>query len=316
MTDLERWKNRFLTYLEVERGKSVLTRRNYDFYLTRFIELTKLTKPEQITLDDVRDFRLALNRLTNRRGQTLRRATQNYHLIALRSFLKYLARTDVKTLPAEKIELAKFSQRQVDFLDGPDLDAFLDAPLQTTEPAIIQKRDKAILELLFSSGLRVSELTALKRETLNLAKEDFTVRGKGDKLRIAFLSQAAREAIKGYLALRRDSSPYVFVRHDRAARTATSYKLPTTNYKPLTPRSVQRLVTTCAKLAGITKRVTPHVLRHTFATDLLMNGADIRSVQALLGHASITTTQIYTHVTNQHLKDVYTAFHARRRKTG
>lgn len=316
MTDLERWKNRFLTYLEIERGKSVLTRRNYDFYLTRFIELTKLTKPEQITIDDVRDFRLALNRLTNQRGQTLRRATQNYHLIALRSFLKYMARTDVKTLPAEKIELAKFSQRQVDFLDGPDLDAFLDAPLRTDEPAIIQKRDQAILELLFSSGLRVSELTALKRETLNLAKQDFTVRGKGDKLRIAFLSQAAREAIKGYLALRRDSSPYVFVRHDRAARAATSYQLQTTNYKPLTPRSVQRLVTAYAKLAGITKRVTPHVLRHTFATDLLMNGADIRSVQALLGHASITTTQIYTHVTNQHLKDVYAAFHARRRKAG
>ncbi len=311
VTELERWKNRFLTYLEVERGKSVLTRRNYDFYLSRFITISKLTRPEQITLDDVRDFRLHLNRLTSKHGQTLKRQTQNYHLIALRSWLKYLARSDVKTLAAEKIELAKTGQRQVDFLDGPDLDAFLVAPLKTGEPALIQKRDKAILELLFSSGLRVSELTGLKRDSVNIAKDDFTVRGKGDKLRIVFLSGDARQALKDYLAARRDDSPHLFVRHDRAAPRQTSLER---QPKSLTPRSVQRLVQTYAQLADITKRVTPHVLRHSFATDLLMNGADIRSVQALLGHASITTTQIYTHVTNQQLKDVYQAFHARRRK--
>lgn len=312
VTELERWKNRFLTYLEVERGKSLLTRRNYDFYLSRFIEISKLTKPEQIALDDVRDFRLQLNRLSNARGQTLKRATQNYHLIALRSFLKYCARNDVNTLPAEKIELARTSQRQVDFLDGPDLDAFLDAPLQTKESTIIQKRDKAVLELLFSSGLRVSELTNLRRDLLNLKKEDLTIRGKGDKLRIVFISEDARQALRDYYAIRHDVSPFVFVRHDRARKQETMNS--EQGEKPLTPRSVQRLVAHYAKIAGIAKHVTPHVLRHSFATDLLMNGADIRSVQALLGHASITTTQIYTHVTNQQLKDVYKAFHGRRRR--
>ncbi|MBI3115048.1 MAG: tyrosine-type recombinase/integrase [Candidatus Kerfeldbacteria bacterium] len=313
MNELERWKHRFLTYLEVERGKSLLTRRNYDFYLTRFLTLSKLTKPEQITLDDVRDFRLALNRLENTRGATLKRSTQNYHLIALRSFLRYLARNDVTTLPAEKIELAKAGARQVAFLDGPDLDAFLDAPLTTREPELIKRRDKAMLELLFSSGLRVSELTGLRRDTVNPAKDDFTVRGKGDTLRLVFLSQAAKAALKAYLGLRRDDAPYLFIRHDRAAKQpTTNNQQPTT--QPLTARSVQRLVAHYANLAGITKRVTPHVLRHSFATDLLMNGADIRSVQALLGHASITTTQIYTHVTNRQLKDVYQAFHGKRRR--
>ncbi len=310
-TELERWKDRFLTYLEVERGKSLLTCRNYDFYLTRFIEVSKLTKPEQITPDDVRDFRLHLNRVESNRGNALKRSTQNYHLIALRSFLRYLARNDVKTMPAEKIELAKTGQRQVDFLDGPDLDAFLDAPLATKEPDLIKRRDKAILELLFSSGLRVSELANLKRDTVNPTKDDFTVRGKGDKLRLVFVSGAAKQALKDYFALRSDDSPFVFIRHDRAS---TNDKLPTTNFQPLTPRSIQRLVQTYAVRAGLTKRVTPHVLRHSFATDLLMNGADIRSVQALLGHASITTTQIYTHVTNRQLKDVYRAFHGKRRR--
>lgn len=309
--ELQRWKDRFLTYLEVERGKSVLTRRNYDFYLSRFAALTKLTKPEAITLDDIRDFRLQLNRLTTSRGEQLKRATQNYHLIALRSFLKYLSRNDVRSLAAEKIELAKFTQRQVDFLDGPDLDAFLDAPLKSKEGSMIQLRDKAILELLFSSGLRVSELTNLKRETVNVAKDDFTVRGKGNKLRLVFLSGAAKEALKTYFTKRQDSSPFVFVRYDRAAPTTASIER---QPQPITSRSVQRLVTHYAQQAGITKRVTPHVLRHSFATDLLMNGADIRSVQALLGHASITTTQVYTHVTNEHLKDVYRAFHGRRRR--
>lgn len=310
-TELERWKDRFLAYLEVERGKSVLTRRNYDFYLTRFIRMTQLTKPSQITADDVRDFRLALNRLPNVRGGTLKRATQNYHLIALRSFLRYLAKNDVTSLPPEKIELARTAERQVAFLEAEELDGFLSAPLKTKEPAIIQRRDTAILELLFSSGLRVSELVSLKRDVLNLQKDDLTIRGKGDKLRIVFLSEAARQALKDYLAVRHDLSQFVFVRHDRAAR---SEERGTRNEKPLTARSVQRLVGLYAKIAGITKRVTPHVLRHTFATDLLMNGADLRSVQAMLGHASITTTQIYTHVTDQQLKDVYRAFHGRRRK--
>ncbi len=306
-SDLERWKNRFLTYLEVEKNKSLLTRRNYDHYLTVFIAVTKLSKPEQISLDDVRDFRLWLNRQITRRGQPLKKVTQNYYLIALRSFLKYLAKQDIRSMAAEKIELAKTGDRQVSFLEGDDLDRFLNAPLQRTKKTIVNFRDKAILELLFSSGLRVSELTNLKRDHLNLKKDEFTVRGKGDKLRVVFLSPEAKRWLGEYLTKRRDVVPYLFVRHDRAGKRSSEIK-------PLTPRSVQRLVDHYAKAAGLTKHVTPHTLRHSFATDLLINGADIRSVQAMLGHASIQTTQIYTHITNPRLREIYKEHHGRNRK--
>lgn len=305
--DLDRWKNRFLTYLEVEKNKSLLTRRNYDHYLTVFIAVTKLTKPEQISLDDVRDFRLWLNRQPTQRGQTLKKVTQNYYLIALRSFLKYLAKQDVQAMSAEKIELSKTGDRQVSFLEGDDLERFLNAPLQDGKISLVNLRDKAILELLFSSGLRVSELTNLKRDNLNLKKDEFTVRGKGDKLRVVFLSPEAKRWLGEYLAKRQDVVPYLLVRHDRAGKRSSELK-------PLTPRSVQRLVDHYAKVAGLTKRVTPHTLRHSFATDLLMNGADIRSVQAMLGHASIQTTQIYTHITNPRLREIYKQHHGRNRK--
>lgn len=306
-TALERWIHRFLTYLVVERGASELTKRNYEFYLTQFVSYSRLTKPEQITIDDVRDFRLHLNQRRTNRGENLKKATQNYYLIALRSFLKFLAKNDIHALASEKIELAKTMERQVNFLEGDDLERFLDAPLRTSEPEIIKRRDKAILELLFSTGLRVSELARLNRDELNLNKEEFTVRGKGNKLRIVFLSNQARHFVRQYLDQRRDDHPALFIRHDRAAKRSAEISA-------LTPRSIQRLVTAYAKLAGVAKRVTPHTLRHSYATDLLMNGADIRSVQSLLGHSSITTTQIYTHITNQQLRDVYKAFHARRRK--
>lgn len=318
-TELERWVRRFLTYLVVERGASELTKRNYQFYLGRFLVYSKLTKSEQITLDDVRDFRLHLNQQQNNRGERLAKTTQNYHLIALRSFLKFLAKNDVPSLASEKIELAKTAERQVSFLEGDDLERFLDSPRQTKEPPIIQARDKAILELLFSTGLRVSELARLQRQELNLDKEEFTVRGKGGRLRVVFLSNQARHFIRHYLDQRRDEHPALFIRHDRAARRlwrdpAEGGDKRSSEVSALTPRSIQRLVTTYARLAGVNKRVTPHTLRHSYATDLLMNGADIRSVQAMLGHASITTTQIYTHITNQQLRDVYKAFHGRRRK--
>ncbi|MBI5467354.1 MAG: tyrosine-type recombinase/integrase [Candidatus Kerfeldbacteria bacterium] len=305
--ELELWKKRFLTYIEVEKNKSLLTRRNYDFYLSRFISVSRLTKPSQITLDDVRDFRLWLNRQQNARGQGLKKSTQNYHLIALRSFLKYLAKNDVPTLVAEKIELAKSSERQVNFLEGDDLDRFLNAPLQGEKHSLISYRDKAILELLFSTGLRVSELAALKRDSINLNKDEFTVRGKGDKLRVVFVSPAAKLWLKEYLGRRHDTSPFLFLRQDRAGRR-------TIDLKPLTPRSIQRLVDHYAAAAGLTKHITPHTLRHSYATDLLMNGADIRSVQAMLGHSSIQTTQIYTHITNPRLREIYAKHHGRKRK--
>jgi len=305
-SELARWIKRFLTYIEVEKNKSLLTRRNYDHYLYTFAAVTKLTKPDQITLDDVRDFRLWLNRQPNQRGQSLKKSTQNYYLIALRSFLKYLAKNDVKSLTAEKIELAKIGERQVEYLEGDDLERFLNAPLRKGKN-IVAYRDKAILELLFSTGLRVSELTNLKLERVNLNKDEFSVRGKGDKVRVVFLSATARQCLKDYLTKRRDDAPFLFVRHDRAGKR-------TADLKPLTPRSVQRLVEEYGKVAGLTKHVTPHTLRHSYATDLLIGGADIRSVQAMLGHASIQTTQIYTHLSNPRLREIYQKHHDQKRK--
>lgn len=305
--DIKQLKQDFLDYLEIEKNRSQATISNYDFYLQRFFDWAKIEKPEDITPPLVKDFRLYLNRIVNQKKQPLKKSTQNYHIIALRSFLKYLAKQDIKAITPEKIELARMPERQVDFLEGQDLERILEAPLKTSESPIIQKRDKAILELLFSTGLRVSELAKLKKDQVNLKKDEFSVRGKGDKWRVVFLSSQAKYWLKQYLDSRQDISLFMFVRHDRAAKRKEAVDA-------LTTRSIQRLIKKYAKAAGITKKVTPHTLRHSFATDLLINGADIRSVQALLGHASITTTQIYTHLTNQQLRDVHKAFHGRTRK--
>ena len=296
----------FLEYLEIEKGRSGLTIRNYEFYLQRFVDWANDPAPEKVTTNDIRQYRLHLNRLDDGRGGTLKKSTQNYHLIALRAFLKFLARNDIKTLPPEKIELARQGSRDVAFLEAGDLERLLDAPAQSDAPKLIQARDRAILELFFSTGMRVSELASLRVDQINLDRDEFTVRGKGDKTRVVFLSPTARAALKEYLGLRDDEAAYLFVRHDRAKAGQSE---PT----PITPRSIERLVHHYSLQIGIPKKVTPHTLRHSFATDLLMNGADIRSVQAMLGHASITTTQIYTHVTNQQLKDVHKAFHGRTR---
>lgn len=294
----------FLEYLEVERGRSQMTIRNYDFYLRRFAIWAKYPDPAKISDDMVRKYRLWLNRLEEgREVNTLKKSTQNYHLIALRSFLKYLVRVDVLSLAPEKIELAKQEMRQVEFLEAEELDRLLAVVAQ--QEGVLALRDRAILELLFSTGLRVSELTLLKIENINLKRDEFTIRGKGGTLRVVFLSLTAKDALKTYLSKRRDASPFLFVSHDRAHASTNG----------LTPRSVQRIVERYAKEAGITKHITPHTLRHTFATDLLLSGADIRSVQSLLGHASITTTQIYTHVTNNQMKEVHKKFHGRTRKT-
>lgn len=309
----------FLEYLEVERGRSQQTIRNYDFYLRRFALWAKHPAPEKITDELVHRFRLWLNRsVEGREGKTLKKSTQNYHVIALRSFLKYLARKDVASLAPEKIELARQEMRQVEFLEGDELDRLLSGPIHGNPPQsplgkgggrmLVSLRDRAILELLFSTGMRVSELASLKIESINLSRDEFTVRGKGGKLRAVFLSSTAKDALKEYLGKRRDPSPFLFVGHDRA-KGARAFK------GGLTPRSIQRLVERYAKAAGITKHITPHTLRHTFATDLLLGGADIRSVQSLLGHASITTTQIYTHITNRQMKDVHKKFHGRSRKS-
>lgn len=315
-TELEKLKQEFLEYLEIEKNRSPKTVRNYDFYLTRFFKQSGVRKPNDITLPRVKKFRLWLNRLQNPKNENgLTKRTQNYHVIALRSFLKYLSKIDVISLPPEKLELAKEPEREVQFLEAEELERLLEMPLrdndgsESDELSVIQLRDKALLELLFSTGLRVSEAAGLKREAVNLKKEEFTIRGKGSKLRVVFLTDAAKEWLKKYIDQRPDTSMYLFVSHDRAKGKGDRR----TQDRPLSSRSIERLINTYAKQAGIVKKVTPHTLRHTYATDLLQNGADIRSVQELLGHASITTTQIYTHITNKRLKETYHKYHGKKR---
>lgn len=313
---LEQLAKEFLDHLEIEKNRSLLTRRNYNLYLRRFIGFVGKGKKHptvaDINYEAVRQYRLWLHRLADGQGKTLSTATQNYHLIALRSFLKYLAKRDIKTLAAEKIELAKIPDRQVSFLTGEELERFLKAPLTLKQPELVAVRDKAILELLFSTGLRVSELVSLRRDDVELKKGEIGVIGKGRKRRVVFISPAAREWAVKYLALRRDMGPSLFANHDRAHTAREKEKSRSrTAVEGLTPRSVQRLVEKYAAAAGIVKHITPHVMRHSFATDLLRNGADIRSVQAMLGHASITTTQVYTHVTDPQLKKIHEQFHNR-----
>lgn len=304
MSELEKRITDFLEYLEVDRGRSPRTISNYDFYLRRFAKWAKQVKPSLITRELVHQYRLWLNRaIAGREDELIKKSTQNYHLVALRSFLKYLSRHDIKSLPPDQIELTQAPTRMVSFLEQEELDRMLAVPSQQSI-GLVALRDKAILELLFSTGMRVSEIANLKIDGINLKRDEFSVRGKGDKVRVVFLSDPAKVAIKAYLEKRRDPSEFLFVSHDRAKKDRLE--------SPLHPRSIQRLVERYATAAGITKRITPHTLRHTFATDLLRNGADIRSVQSMLGHASITTTQIYTHVTNQHLKDVHKKFHSKK----
>ena len=307
---LKKYAIQFLEYLEVERGRSRLTLRNYDHYLQRFVDFCHkhgVDDPENVNLELVRGYRLFLNRLTQK-DQPLKIITQSYYLIALRSFLKYLARRDIKSLSPEKIELPKKPARAVDFLEREDVDRLIDATANE-EDKITALRDRAIMEMLFSTGLRISELLSLKKDTVNLKKGEFTVRGKGDKLRLAFISDSALETLKKYLDAREDNSKALFIRHDKKESVEKQMESLSDPISGLTARTVQRIIKKYAKLAGITKKISPHTLRHSYATDLLQNGADIRSVQELLGHASISTTQIYTHLTNKRLRDIYEQFH-------
>ena len=305
VTTLSNLIDDFLDYLEIEQHRSSRTRENYAHYLNRFAEFTeakykKDISPSQITLPLVRKYRLVLNRPSDN-GQTLKPITQNYHIIALRAFLKFLAKQDIKTLSAEKIELGKTAERHIDFLSPEELSRIFSAVPKSEK--IEDLRDLTILSVLFSTGLRVSELTNLKRKNIDLKRGEFMVRGKGDKPRVVFLSPEASKLLDQYFNRRTDNAEAAFVAHQGASKALA-----------LSPRSIQRIVQKYATKAGIVKKVTPHVLRHSFATDLLINGADIRSVQAMLGHSSITTTQIYTHITNRQLKEIHTAFHNRRQK--
>lgn len=301
MASLKALKTQFLEYTEIEKGRALKTVENYDHYLTRFLEFIKSDNPANINDATVREFRLWLNRQStgNNRatGATLSKKTQNYYLIAIRAFLKYLAREDIKSMAPERIELAKVGERSLDLITHTELARLLKSP---SGNEIKDLRDKAILELLFSTGLRVSELCSLNSD-IDLSSAELSIRGKGGKVRVVFLSDDAKSAVAAYLKARKDMSDALFVQ--------VGNEINKKEISALTKRSVERIVKQHAIKAGISKKVTPHVMRHMFATDLLSNGADLRSVQAMLGHANINTTQIYTHVTDKHLRDIHKRFH-------
>ncbi|MEI7689184.1 MAG: site-specific tyrosine recombinase/integron integrase [Candidatus Nomurabacteria bacterium] len=308
-TELEQLKREFLEHVEIEKGNSLKTVNNYDHYVSRFLDFAKISKPSEITDDKVREFRLFLNRQpgVKVRGQsasTLKKNTQNYYLIALRTFLKYLMKRRITSLPPDRIDLAKIKERSLDLISVDELNRLLKAPLVENisgkkDDTLKILRDKAILELFFSTGLRLSELCSLNRD-LDLSKDEFSIRGKGEKVRVVFLSDSAKDAIREYLKNRKDLDEPLFIQYSSNAGKSNR----------LTPRSIERIVKYYAIKAGISKKVTPHVIRHSFATDLLSNGADIRSVQMMLGHANIATTQIYTHITDKQLRDVHKKFHS------
>ncbi|MDD2935113.1 MAG: tyrosine-type recombinase/integrase [Candidatus Pacebacteria bacterium] len=300
MSDLKNLKKEFLEYLEIEKGRSLKTVENYDRYLKRFFDFANINDTGKITDSTVREFRLWLNRQPGvENSGNLKKKTQNYHLIALRVFLKYLAKREIKSLAPERIELAKVSDRSLDLISSDELLRLMNAPDGDDLKSL---RDKAILELFFSTGLRVSELCSLNSD-IDLKKDEMPIRGKGEKVRVVFLSEDSKIAVKKYLDNRKDMEDALFVSFSRNGET-----------KRLTPRSIERIVKYYAIKAGISKKVTPHVIRHSFATDLLQNGADLRAVQMMLGHSNIATTQVYTHITDKQLREVHKNFHGKKRR--
>ena len=299
-------KRQFLEYIEIERGRAVKTIENYDHYLSRYFEQMHIKSTSDISEQNVREFRLWLNRQTGTGSDSMKRRTQNYYMIALRAFLKFLRKRDIEAISPEKIELAKLPERQIDLITSTELERLIQAPREAfkkekdPDKARNYLRDGAILEMLFSTGLRVSELCSLNVD-IDLTRDELSVRGKGEKVRVVFLSPAAKDAVREYLKARDDMEEALFVDGRKNA------------LHRITPRDVQRHLKAYTIRAGITSIVTPHTLRHAFATDLLSNGADIRSVQQLLGHASINTTQIYTHITDSHLREIHKKFHGKNR---
>jgi len=301
MTTLKSLKNEYLEYIEIERNRAEKTIENYNRYLERFVKFAHIEDIDNLSEEKIRQYRLYLNRIKDRDGQSLKKVTQNYHIIALRNFLKYCAKRGIKTVPAERIELGRQEERQVAFLEHQELARLLVAP---KGDSILVLRDRALLATLFSTGMRVSEIHKMDRDKIDIKGGEVSVRGKGGKTRLVFLSDDTKKHLKDYLAKRVDVDEALFIRIPRSGTFKKDDDL------RLTPRSIQRIVGKYATLAGIVgKHVSPHTLRHSHATDLLRNGADIRSVQTMLGHSSVTTTQIYTHVTDQQLREVHKKYH-------
>ncbi|OGH47517.1 MAG: hypothetical protein A3A51_02935 [Candidatus Levybacteria bacterium RIFCSPLOWO2_01_FULL_39_10] len=298
--------NEFLEYLEIEKNCSKLTIRDYRHYLDVFkkwyIDNIPSKSLEKLDLSDIRRYRVFLSNKTNEKGEGLARVTQNYYVIALRSFLRYLIKNDYKTLEPSKIDLPKTVSRSPKFLDRDQVDRLVTSADTSKEEGL---RDRAIMELLFSTGLRVSELTSLNRDQINFDRREFGVIGKGGRGRIVFISDRASEWVKNYLNKRRDPFKPLFIRYSGRV-------IPENNGEKmrLTPRSVERLVKKYVRATRLPVDATVHTLRHSFATDLLTNGADLRSVQEMLGHKNIATTQIYTHITNRQLREVHKSFHS------
>lgn len=300
MKDVDRLLTDYCNYLEIEKNRSPKTRENYERHLRDFIKTSGINKPSDITDDRVRAYRISLAR------RTMKKITQSYYVIAIRNFLKYLAKRDIKTLSADKVELPKTPSRQIETVEYKDLERLLAAP---SGNGLRELRDRAILETFFSTGLRLNELCGLDRY-IDLDRGEVSVRGKGDKIRVVFLSDRAKTAIKLYMAERTDADAALFV---SLAKTPKNKEASPKVIGRVTPRAVERLIESAGRKAGIHGRVHPHQMRHSFATDLLMNGADIRAVQELLGHSNIATTQVYTHITNKELREIHKAFHGRRR---
>jgi len=301
----------FLEELEIGMGRSKKTIENYDRYLRRFYDQQSIEKVSDITLDSVRAFRRWLSesaittppvRVGSKKDELesmgVSLATQNYYLIAIRQLLKYLAQRDISALAVDKVGLAKLGERDIDVLYPEEVDGLLSS---ADGDDITEVRDRSLLETLYSTGMRVAEVVSLDRDDLRSDSNEIPVRGKGNKVRVVFLSDSAKEALKKYIAMRDDIDPAMFVRHGPNLADGSNLRL--------TTRSVQRMIKKYAVKSGLTKTVTPHTLRHSFATDLLSNGADVRFVQQLLGHSSITTTQVYTHLTDVHLKDIHDKYH-------
>ena len=305
-SELEILVREFLEHTEIAKGRSLKTIENYQHYLNRFLEFSKAESPADIDEDLLREYRLWLNRqesgkVEGGRKETLKKRTQNYYMIALRAFLKYLGSRGIQTISPERIDLAKVGERHLDLISFEELTRLLSAPDTSTLQGL---RDKAMLELLFSTGLRVSELASLSHD-LDIDASEFSIRGKGEKVRVVFISDEARMAVKEYLKKRQDMEDAMFVNLVKDPKKQVPGRL--------TPRSIERTVKFYATKAGISKKVTPHIIRHSFATDLLSNGADLRSVQMLLGHANIATTQIYTHITDKGLRETHQKFHSKRK---